>query len=342
MGLADARKAASAMADGMRAGIDPAGAKRAAKAKAIANDFAAVAAEWLERDQADNRSRANVARSLAKDVTPLFRGRPIETITTDDALAAINAIVDRGTVTQARRTFAYLHRLFRWAVSTRKMSSNPLAGVDKPGAERSRDRVLSDRELGMIWRAAGAIGWPFGPVVKLLMLTGARLSEIGSLQWQEIDGDAIRLSGDRTKNGEAFTLPLSTAAVAIVADLPRIEDADFVFTVTGRTPVSGWSKAKLTLDAKILEAMRESDPEAKPFAPWRFHDLRRSAATGMGELEIPPNVIEATLNHVSGSRGGVAGVYNKSKLESAKRAALETWGQHLTAAISTDSASPTT
>jgi integrase len=201
--------------------------------------------------------------------------------------------------------------------------------LPKPGSEAPRERVLSDAELKAVWLAAGKVGWPFGPVVQLLILTGARRAEIGGLRWGEIADGIIELSGGRTKNGEPHTIPLSKPALAIIEGLPRVDGADgtitgeakrapahdYIFTTNGKTPISGWSKAKGELP--------EFDPS------WTLHDLRRTVATGLQRLGINLQVIEAVLGHVSGSRAGVVGTYQRHSFAKEKAAALEAWGAHV-------------
>jgi integrase len=192
--------------------------------------------------------------------------------------------------------------------------------MQKPGAETKRDRVLSDKELRTIWKANEDLGWPFSPAIKLLILTGARRGEIGDLRWSEIDQDAkaISLAGERTKNGEPHTIPLSNAALTLIKDLPRIAGSELVFTTNGKTPVSGWSKAK-----------RQLDSAADKMPNWTVHDIRRTVATGLQKLGINLQTIEAVLGHTSGSRSGVVGVYQRHSFDAEKRAALEAWGKHV-------------
>jgi integrase len=159
------------------------------------------------------------------------------------------------------------------------------------------------------------MSWPFGPVIQLLILTGTRRQEIGGLRWDEIREAEIELSGERTKNGEPHTIPLSKPARAIIAELPKVAGSEFVFTTTGKTPVSGWSKAKNEL------------PQFKP--SWTLHDLRRTVATGLQRQGVSLQVIEAVLGHTSGSRSGVVGIYQRHNFADEKAAALETWGQHV-------------
>src|SRR5262249_15018007 len=157
-----------------------------------------------------------ITRVIERDVKPVWKGRAISTIKRRDVIELIDGIADRGAVTYARRVHAHVHRLFRWAVGRGIIGSNPASSVPKPGAVVKRGRVLTDDELARVWRAAATIGWPFGCAVQLLILTGARRDEIGALRWSEIHSDKIELAGERTKNGEPHTIPLSPAAAAII------------------------------------------------------------------------------------------------------------------------------
>jgi integrase len=326
--LAKARQKAGETADAMRQGVDPAAAKRAAR-KAVHDSFEAVADEWLKRDQAHNRSYAEVKRIIERDVLPAWQGRLISSITRRDVLELIDAVADRGAATMARRLHAHLHRLFRWCVGRGILEANPMADSPKPGADVKRDRTLSDGEIALIWKASGELGWPFGPAFRLLVLTGARREEIGALRWVEIDGNTIRLKGERTKNGEPHDIPLCASAIELLDGLPRIADSEFVFTTTGDTPVSGWSRAKELLDKAIAEA---NDGHSLP--DWRIHDLRRTLATGLQRLGFNLQTIEAVLGHVGGTRTGVVGVYQRHGFEPEKRAALEAWAHHVAGVVS--------
>lgn len=313
--LADAREAWRLARQDVEKGRDPATAR---KRETGATDFESVSREWLKRDQAENKSKGEVERILERELIPAWGHRPIAEIARRDILDLIDGIADRGAPIMARRVLAYVHRLFKWAVGRGIVESNPASDLPKPGSETKRDRVLSDDELKGVWKAAGAVGWPFGPAIQLLILTGARRSEIGELRWSEIEEVGIQLSGDRTKNGEPHSIPLSKPALAIIESLPKIKgEADFVFTITGKTPISGWSKIKTDLDDEI------------GIAPWRIHDLRRTVATGLQRLGIGLQVIEAVLNHTSGSRSGVVGTYQRHSFNPEKRIALEAWAGHV-------------
>jgi len=314
MTLAEAREAWRGARQDAKTGRDP---SQARKHGTGATDFRSVAAQWILRDQAKNKSRAIVARMIDVNVLPAWEYRQIADIGRRDVLDVIDAIVDRGAVITARRVQAHLHRLFRWAVGRGIVEANPVADLPKPGSETKRDRVLSDDELVAVWKGAGEIGWQFGEAFRLLILTGARREEIGQLRWSEINGGNIELQGARTKNGAPHVIPLSAPARAIVEDLPRIAGSEFVFTIEGLKPISAWSRAKARLD------------EIAGIAPWRIHDLRRTTATGLQKLKTPLTVTEAVLGHTAGSRAGIVSVYQVHDYADEKRVALEAWAGHI-------------
>lgn len=208
-----------------------------------------------------------------------------------------------------------------------------------PSPENRRERVLSDDEIRLVWQAFESIGWPFGPIGKLLLLTGARRDEAAALEWREVDLAARTwtLPAARSKNKRPHEIPLSDAAVETLAALPRVEGkAGFVFTTTGKTAVSGFSRAKAQIDAAILEMLQGNAgaagadlADAKAPERWTFHDLRRTVATNLQKLGVRLEVTEAVLNHVSGSRAGIVGVYQRHEYADEKRAALEAWGRYL-------------
>jgi integrase len=199
--------------------------------------------------------------------------------------------------------------------------ANAAANTNKFDVGGSRERVLSDDELRLIWKATGDAD-QYGAIVRLLMLTACRREEIGALRWSEVDFDQaiISLPSARTKNARPFDLPLSTTALGILKRQPHREGfLDFLF---GRAGFTGWTQAKAALDRRIK------------VEPWRLHDLRRSASTMMHErLGVAPHIVEASLNHVSGHQGGVAGTYNKSVYANEKRRAFDLWAEHVLAIV---------
>jgi len=296
-----------------------------------ADSFGAIADEWLKRDQAHRRTYLEVKRKIDVDVRPYWDGRVFTSIARRDVIELIDRIADRGALTAARRTQGVLHRLFRWARGRGIIETNPVADLPKPGGgEVRRDRVLNDAELALVWKAAGDTEWPFGPIFRLLILTGARRQEIGALCWREIDGNTIRLEGARTKNGEPREIPLSPLASMLIAGLPHIAGSEFVFSTTGGgTPVRSYGRIKARLDEAITKLNH-----GRAFPPWRIHDLRRSVATGLQRLNARLETIEAILGHTSGSRSGIVGVYQRHSFADEARLALEAWARHIEQIIS--------
>jgi integrase len=217
------------------------------------------------------------------------------------------------------------------------VAASPCAKVKPPTEEKSRDRKLSDDELRLVLRGADAIGWPFGPIVQLLILTLQRRDEVAGMRRKELHAEDIwKLPGARTKNHEEHEVPLAATAIEILEKVPKIGKSDFVFTVTGQTQVSGFSRAKKRLDAEILKIQqreaveRGDDPEEIEAIPdWTLHDLRRTGASGMAKLGIQLPVIEKVLNHTSGSFAGIVGVYQRHSFAEEKRKALEMWSAHV-------------
>lgn len=217
-----------------------------------------------------------------------------------------------------------LSKFFAWLLQHRRITSNPCIGVWKPSAPQARERVLTNTEIHWFWHAAGELGTPFGPLLKLLLLTGQRLGEVSGMRHDELhDGDTWHLPGIRTKNHKQHIVPLPPLARELVASAPVIEDCPFVFSTNGLRPVSGWSKTKARLDVAMLALAK------REITPWTLHDLRRTAVTGMANLGIAPHVVEAVVNHISGAKAGVAGIYNRAEYAAEKKIALARWAQHV-------------
>jgi integrase len=208
-----------------------------------------------------------------------------------------------------------LSSFFAWAIQEGLTETNPVQGTGKADGENSRDRVLTQDELRKLWRNLGED--KFSDIVRLLLLTGQRRGEISALAWSEVDlaKGMIILPPARTKNNRQHELPLSRQALAIIERQPRRNSSNFLFS--DKQGYKDWDTAKTKLDERLR------------IAPWRLHDLRRTCATQLGELGVQPHHIEAILNHYSGHRSGVAGVYQRAKYEPEMRSALQRWADHL-------------
>jgi integrase len=331
---AQARREAQAALERVRDGIDPAEEKRARRDMRTpeSDTFGAVAVDYLERHvRANNRQStfAEAKRDLERNVPAKWRTRPIASITRRDVIDLIDGLIERGALVQANRTLARLRALFNWAIGKDRIMVSPAARMSLPTQERARDRVLSDDELRWFWQACGEIGWPFGPLAKLLLLTAQRRDEVAGMTWAEVDLDreVWTIPRHKTKNDREHEVQLSAAAIHVLQSLPRF--GGLVFTTTLKTPVSGFSRSKRALDSAMLSAKRSGLGTRKGDAilRWTLHDLRRTATTGMARLKIPPHVVDRILNHTGGTIRGVAAVYNRFEYLEERRAALEAWGR---------------
>jgi integrase len=249
--------------------------------------------------------------------------RPIAEINRADVVKVLDDIAAKGTPIAANRAMSAIKKVFAWSLDRGVISVHPLVGLRKPGAERSRDRLLTDGELKSFWHATEELGFPFGPALQLMALTGQRRGEVAGMRWSQLDIDrsAWTIPADVAKNGRAHEVPLSEIALDIIKSLPRFAGSDLAFTTTGISPISGFGRAKDRLDF-LMEACE-----------WRLHDLRRTVASGMARLGIAPHVIEKVLNHVSGQISGVAAVYNRHGYQTEKRKALDTWSKEIEAIV---------
>jgi integrase len=313
--LDEARKKARKLLVGIDEGHDPV----AAKARAKVTDkllFEAVAKEYLEARASDMKASSHdqCSRHLKLYFKP-FNRLAIGKIDRALVAAELRTIAKVRGAVQADRSRSTLSKFFGWCIGEGYADANPVIGTNKASAGVSRDRVLTDAELVAIWKALPE--GSYGRIVKLLMLTGQRREEISALRWSEVTDGAICLPKERTKNSRPHDVPLSAQALAVFAGVTQIEGRDLVFG-EGEGGYSGFSRSKERLD----EALGE-------MPAWTLHDLRRTMATRMADLGVLPHVIEAVLNHVSGHKAGVAGVYNRSTYAAEKRAALDLWGSYV-------------
>jgi len=339
-GLGDAReKAFEAMKSAQR-GVDPVDEAKAIRARARDRSHLVkdLIDDYLVKYEGEHKtsSTAEVRRLLDKWVRPAIGEKRVQDVVRRDVLAILEAMVKAGAPISANRLLAILKPFFAWVrVHGDPLPTLPTASVDKPTSEdgRDRDRVLTDEEIRWLWMATEPAG-PFNAVVRLLLLTGQRRSEVGGLTDGELHlGVATNWSipAGRTKNGRAHTVPLSPLAREVLSTVPRIDGSGLLFTTDGRVPISGWSKGKAALDRRMLEVAqaeareRGNDPANIQLTGWRLHDLRRTAASGMARLGHPIHVVEAVLNHKSGVLSGVAAIYNRHDYLAEKQRALESW-----------------
>jgi integrase len=323
-----ARKTARNLYHRVKLGEDPASDKTDAKVR-LAETLGATIKLYLTRQKSrlKPRSLVEVERHLLVHLRPLHSLplTKIERRTIANRLSEIEQASGNRTRNSVRAT---LHAMYAWAIQEGMAEFNPVTGTSR-APERSRDRVLSTTEIKVIWNALPDDH--FGAIIKLLALTGARASEIAALRWDEIHDNMIVLPSERTKNSRSHVIPLSEPARSIIDAQPRRTNADgktreLVFGF-GEGVFAGSGKCRERLNQRITKATGKALPH------WTPHDLRRTAATMMAELGVQPHVVEAVLNHVSGHRAGVAGIYNRANYEREKAIALDLWAGHLTAIV---------
>ena len=314
---AKAREIASDLHARVRLGEDPAATKAESRTR-TSETFGAAIGPYLawQRGRVRASTLRHIERHLVVNLAPLhdLHIAKIERRAIAQQLARLSV----NSPVQANRTRSSLARFFRWAAGEGLVENNPVLFTNR-NAEKPRERALTDAELATVWNALP--NDDFGDILKLLILTGQREREISDLRWDEIDFErnAIVLPPERTKNGRRHSIPMSSMVRAILEARPQ-NGREFIFG-RGANGFSGWSKSKRRLD------------ETLKIPPWRIHDLRRTCATGLAELDVFPHIVESILNHVSGTRSGVAGLYNKATHESAKASALAQWADHVAAVV---------
>lgn len=338
---ARAIRAATAVLDGRDPAAEKVAARRASAEAPPSDEVEHVVKQFISyycKRHLRPRTAQEVERLLTKEIVPVWQGRSLAQIGRPDVNELLDRIVERGAPAVANSTLSWTHRLCAWSAKQGILATNPCAGIEPPAPTRERDRLLPDSELAAIWKAAEGLERPYEALIKLLILTGARRQEIANMRWSELNfedraegggrpqGGVWVLPKERSKNNHALVLPLPAAAVDILArlrasesTLPRVGPGDFVLTTTGRNPISAFSVTKKQLDARLPTDME----------PWVIHDLRRAFASGCARLGVGVHVVEAVLNHRSGTIKGIARVYNRYSYEVEKRHALELWARHI-------------
>lgn len=340
MGVADARAAAAEAVGEIEHGRDPSAAKKATKAARLEAQLSerdkikTLVGQFDKRHLSTLKSGRTVRRELDRHVVDLWGDRDIHEITKRDVIDLLDGIVDSGRVVTANRVRAYLNKFLGWCVERDIIAVSPATGVKPAAKETSRDRVLSDDEVRWLWRACDDLGTPWGPMTKTLLLTGQRLGEVAGMSDREIDGNVWSLPASRTKNGRAHEVPLTADAFGAIEGAMRIEESDLIFTTTGEAPLSGFHRGRNHVAGRMREIASDERGEVVEVPHWTFHDLRRTAATGMARLGIPVRVTEAVLNHVSGTGGGIVAVYQRHDYAKEKRDALEAWARFVASVVS--------
>jgi integrase len=316
--LAAAREQARTWLVEIKSGIDP--AKKASTPKLeINNSFEHVASAFIARHLPTQRKGARVAREIRNELIPHWGALPIDKITRQMVVELVEAIVDRPAPRHAHTIFSHIRLIFNWAIgrSIYGIEHSPtdrLRPLQLIGQKKTRERVLNDDELRALWAATE--GWyPYGSLVRLLLLCGARLNECARAAWSEVDfaRRTLTVPPERFKANSQHIIPLSDDAVALLQSLPR--RSDFVFTSSGARPVGDFFAAKRKLDSAMGDV-----------APWCFHDLRRTYRTRLAELRVPDHVAELAIGH---AKKGLRRVYDQYQYSSEVRDAMNAWAGRL-------------
>lgn len=337
LSIDDARTQASSLLGDIAKGIDVVGRRRKER-----QGFAdhANGAQLLDTWKRYHKKHAKPGRHwqetdqlLKRHVIPALGERTLlSDISKQDVRALIDAKEDAGKRSAARVLFAALNPFLKWCVERDYLAVSPMADLSAPAPSASRDRYLNPSEIKSFWQASDTLGYPFCQFYRLCLLTGQRREEVAAMQWKELLEDVWTIPAERTKNGKEHIVHLSKQALAVLASIERVPDAatlpdamafsPYVFTTTGETSISGFAKAKATLD----KAMSITNP-------WRVHDLRRTLTSTLAEIGISADVADRILNHVSGTKAGVKGVYQRYEFLPERKRALEAWGRHVEALV---------
>jgi integrase len=276
-------------------------------------------------------TKRDYERILKKRFQPRLKRYQLNEVQTHHVTELLDKLVD--VPAERKYCFAVIRRFFKWARGRRLVSLSPLEGLEGPKPGKSRERVLTASELKRVWDASKEIGYPFGAIVRLLILTGQRKLEIGLLHSDYLGTKVISFPAELTKNGRPHTFPIGEMTQRELKQLSSCKDYLFVGK-KDRKPFNSYSKAKERLDKTIVEnwAKEIDDPDEKAkikLVPWTLHDLRRTYATGLQALSVRMEVIESLLNHVSGRKAGIVGVYQRHDYMPEMRAAVALWESYL-------------
>ena len=322
LSLMDARDQAERIIKDAAKGISPKDREADDRQKAQAerlNTFAAVAAEFMADHAKDLRTRGEIQRVINVDLLPKWGDKPMGSITRADAKILLREKARTAPIA-ANQLLALISKIFTWALDEEIIQASPAARLKRLAPENERERSLTDDEIKVLWPALTSLGYPYGHAFKFLLVTGQRRGEVAGLKWSEIDAEGWNLPGARAKTKQGHRIPLSTLALEILQESPRV--GDYVFgSISGAKQLNGWDYAKQRGDAYL----------AKPIAPWRIHDLRRTMATHLRSLGVDRLIVSKLLNH---AEAGVTKTYDRYAADPEKAAAMERWSNRLKEIIS--------
>jgi integrase len=332
--LDQARLAARSALGQVANGRDPFSDRKVAKQTALKETegdkftIAALLSDWRSIGLAGNKEsyRQEAVRAFSLAFAPYLKRRA-DALERTDVIKVLDGLVKAGKGPTANRTSAYGRACYSWAVKRGRLDTNPFDGIPSPAANGSRDRVLNDEEIGAINRNLDKLGYPFGPLIKFLLLTAQRRDEVATIRWREISVDLTTWTqpSEKTKNRKGHIVHLAPEARELLAALPRRTDTDLIFSTNGKTAVSGFSKAKARLDSLIAKG----DPKIE-IANWRLHDFRRTCVTWLAGAGFNPAVADKILNHTTATGITTVGkVYQRAEYLQERKQALNAWARHV-------------
>ena len=337
--LEEARGKAREWLASLKKGQDPKLAEekqRAVELRKQATTFAALAEDFIKDKLASERRGWDAENDIRREFLPRWAALPVTEITEAHIVEVIKAAKGRGAIFQAFNLLTLARRLFSWAIDQRcyGLESSP-CGRLRPkliGKKKPRQRILSDAELRALWKATESIGYPYGPLFRLLALSGQRKSEVGEAVWSEfdIDNKVWIIPAERMKANAAHLVPLSDDAIEILQSLPRFNKGDHLFSTDfGVKPVNGFSKGKLRLDTAMKAEL------GGELADFVLHDIRRTMRTNLSALPVSDLVRELVIAH---TKPGLHKVYDLHAYQDEKARALDLWAARLRMIVSPDSA----
>jgi integrase len=332
-----ARREAKALLGKVASGEDPQATRKAvaeaARATKVAEKFtfARMVAGWAAARNANRRpSYLKEAVACITRNLPTWQDRPASGVTFAEAVQALDDIKSAKGIVAANRTLAYARAAYGWAVRREQVPANPLKGIERPGREVARERVLTVAEVAWIWRACDVLSLVRAAFVRTLMLTLQRVSEVASMQWSELDSLTAPtvwvLPGERAKNGKPHIVHLAAPVRVAIHSLPMLRGNPFVFAGKANKPIDGSTHTKEPIEM-ALGRLGVSIPN------WRLHDFRRAGVTALAEAGTAPHIADRLLNRVTGSISGVAAVYQRAQFLQERQAALDVWAALVLAAV---------
>lgn len=312
-------------------GADPVEENKAQERDKLLNGFASCVDDYVAKyAKPTQRTWKKTESVLKRFAVKAWGDRPVKEIRRRDVVDLLDE-VSRTRPGQAHHLRCFLSHMFKWLIEREVLEASPLTGVAPRFKPQPRSRTLSDAEIVALWKATANLGGPFGAATRLLLLTGMRRDEVSRLRWDELDCDWAAMPASRMKNGRDFRAPLSATAKAIVGSQPKLTFIDrgelktcpWVFSTNGKTPISGWGKAKERLDTFMSEEFRE------PVTEWRLHDMRRTVASGLAGLGYRTEIIKRVLAHVAKANDVTSVVYNWHTYDAEAMEAIQKWAAHI-------------